>query len=157
MQYFKRMEKIYQLIPKFKTRNLGTTLTENLVAMSILTITLGAMFPAFMSQKEQGINQKILAGAVTLSKETLDDLRRQPILNIPLTTETPEPIPKEKLGYSYNLTQYVCTEKPVVNADETVTCNTTISGTSNLRYILLNIEKNGNKVYTTETVFTKLR
>lgn len=154
MIILKRIKLIYLIKSKHFAQNLGSTLTENLAAMSILTVTLGAMFPAFMIEKEQNINQRILTGAVALSKETLDDLRRQKILNIPLGQSSST---KEKSGYSYALTQYVCTEQPTINTDESVSCSTTVLSDSNLRYILVNIEKNGKKIYTVETVFTKLR
>ncbi len=108
----------------------------------------------FALQRQENISQKILSGAVALSQESLDDLRRKKILNVPLGQSTST---KQNLGYSYQITQYVCTQKPIIDIDESVTCSTQVSNQDNLRYVLLKIAKNGQKIYTVETVFTKLK
>ena len=137
-----------------KNKNLGVGLIENLIAFTIVTTTLSVMIPIFFAEKEQNIKQKFLTGAITLSKEHLDDLRRQKILNIPLGELT---IEKDYLGYSYYLTQYICTQEPIINADDSVTCPTIVDQENNLRHILLSIEKNGQKIYKVQTAFTRLR
>ncbi len=137
-----------------KNKNLGVGLIENLIAFAIVTTTLSVMIPIFFAEKEQNIKQKFLTGAITLSKEHLDDLRRQRILNIPLGELT---IEKDYLGYSYYLTQYICTQEPIINADDSVICPTIVDQENNLRHILLSIEKNGQKIYKVQTAFTRLR
>ncbi|ACB52886.1 hypothetical protein cce_3538 [Crocosphaera subtropica ATCC 51142] len=141
------------VLPK-KNQDLGAGLLENMISLIIVTTTLSAMIPVFFSQKEQTINQKIVTGAIALSKEHLDDLRRQRILNIPLGESTTQ---QENLGYSYDLKQYVCTEEPIINEDESVTCETTVDTENNLRHVLLRIKKNGKEIYTVQTAFTRLR
>ena len=41
------------------------------------------MIPIFFTQQEENIQQKFLTEAINLSKEHLDYLRRQKIVNIP--------------------------------------------------------------------------
>lgn len=147
------MVSFFKLISK-TNKNLGLGLIENLISFTIVTTTLSVMIPIFFAEKEQNINQKILTGAITLSKEHLDDLRRQKILNIPLGELT---IEKEHLGYSYYLTQYICTQEPIINADNSVICPTIVDQENNLRHILLSIEKNDKKIYKVQTAFTRLR
>ncbi len=137
-----------------KNKNLGVGLIENLIAFAIVTTTLSVMIPIFFAEKEQNIKQKFLTGAITLSKEHLDDLRRQRILNIPLGESTTQ---QDNLGYSYDLKQYICTQEPIINADSSVTCETTVDPENNLRHILLSIEKNGKEIYKVQTAFTRLR
>ncbi|WP_197083741.1 type II secretion system protein [Crocosphaera watsonii] len=143
----------YLLFSK-KHKNLGATLAENLVSFTIVTTTISVMTPIFFSQKEENVNQKFLTGAINLSKEHLDDLRRQKIIDLPLGKST---IQKETSGYSYELKQYICTEEPIVNADQSVTCKTTIEKENNLRHIILSIEKNEKQIYKFQTAFTRLR
>ncbi|MGK7882009.1 MAG: type II secretion system protein [Crocosphaera sp.] len=141
------------ILPK-KNKNLGAGLLENMIALIIVTTTLYVMIPIFLTEKEQKINQKILTGGIALSKEHLDNLRRQRILNIPLGEST---IQQDNLGYSYDLKQYVCTQEPIINANESVTCETSIDSESNLRHVLLRVKKNGKEIYTVQTAFTRLR
>ena len=137
-----------------KNKNLGAGLMENLISFSIITTTISIMIPMFFSQQEANINQKFLTAAISISKEHLDDLRRQRILNIPLGESTTQ---RENSGYFYDVKQYICTQEPVINADESVTCEITVDRENNLRYILLNIEKNGKQIYKVQTAFTRLR
>lgn len=137
-----------------KNKNLGATLAENLVSFTIVTTTISIMIPIFFTQKEENINQKFLTGAINLSKEHLDDLRRQKIVNIPLGQLTTQ---REFSGYSYDLKQYICTQEPIINPDESVTCETTVDIENNLRHILLSVEKNGKQIYQVQTAFTRLR
>lgn len=141
------------ILPK-KNQDLGVGLLENVISLLIVTTTLSVMIPIFFAEKEQKINQKILTGAIALSKENLDDLRRQRILNLPLGESTSQ---EDNLGYSYDLKQYICTQEPIINEDESVTCETTVDIERNLRHVLLKIKKNGKEIYTVQTAFTRLR
>ncbi len=137
-----------------KNKNLGAGLIENLVSFTIVTTTISVMIPMFFSEKERNIKQNFSTGAIGLAKEHLDDLRRQRILNIPLGESTTQ---QDNLGYSYDLKQYICTQEPIINADSSVTCETTVDPENNLRHILLSIEKNGKEIYKVQTAFTRLR
>jgi prepilin-type N-terminal cleavage/methylation domain-containing protein len=134
----------------------GFTLTESLVSMTILSITLIVMFPAFMTFGMENSNKRIMSGAIALSNNTLDNLRRSRITTVALgntvTTQTYS-------GYSYRINQYVCVDLSNVNA-ATPTCTTTSSNASTSRDILIRIEKGSSpyeQVYQVETVFSSLR
>ncbi len=145
---------ILKLILPKKNQDLGVGLLENVISLVIVTTILSVMIPIFFAEKEQKLNQKILTGAIALSKENLDDLRRQRILNLPLGESTSQ---EDNLGYSYDLKQYICTQEPIINEDESVTCETTVDIERNLRHVLLKIKKNGKEIYTVQTAFTRLR
>ncbi|WP_107671121.1 hypothetical protein [Cyanothece sp. BG0011] len=148
------MMSILKLILPKKNQDLGVGLLENVISLVIVTTILSVMIPIFFAEKEQKLNQKILTGAIALSKENLDDLRRQRILNLPLGESTSQ---EDNLGYSYDLKQYICTQEPIINEDESVTCETTVDIERNLRHVLLKIKKNGKEIYTVQTAFTRLR
>jgi len=133
----------------------GFTLTESLVSMKILSITLTVMFPAFMTFGMENSNKRIMSGAIALSNNVLDNLRRSRITTVALgntvTTQTYS-------GYSYRVNQYVCVDLSNVNAT-TPTCTTT-GNASPSRDILIRIEKGSSpyeQVYQVETVFSSLR
>jgi prepilin-type N-terminal cleavage/methylation domain-containing protein len=133
----------------------GFTLTESLVSMTILSITLTVMFPAFMTFGMENSNKRIMSGAIALSNNVLDNLRRSRITTVALgntvTTQTYS-------GYSYRVNQYICTSLSNVNAT-TPTCATS-SNTSPSRNILVRIQKGSSpyeQVYQVETVFSSLR
>jgi type II secretory pathway pseudopilin PulG len=134
----------------------GFTLTESLVAMIFLTITLAVMLPAFMNYSLENTNKRILSGAIALSQNTLDNLRRSRITTVPLgntvTTQTYS-------GYTYRVNQYVCLELTNANAT-TPTCTTTSSNPPPSRDILIRIKKGNapyDQIYQVETVFSSLR
>ncbi|MEL4898058.1 type II secretion system protein [Crocosphaera sp. Alani8] len=128
---------------------------ENLISVVIVTTTISVMLPLFFSEKEQNINQSFLNEAISLSKEHLDDLRRRKILDLPLGEESTTK--EDNLGQSYDLKQYICTQEPIINSDNSVTCPTTVNDNNNLRHILLRVEKNGKQIYKVQTAFTRLR
>ncbi len=96
----------------------GFTLTESLVSMMILSITLTVMFPAFMIFAMENADKRNMSDAIALSNNVLDNLRRSRITTVPLgntvTTTTYS-------GKSYRINQYVCLDLSNVNA-ATPTC-----------------------------------
>jgi len=147
--------KIISLIGK-PVKPKGFTLTESLVSMTILSITLTVMFPAFMTFGLENSNKRIMSGAIALSNNKLDNLRREDITAIDLgntvTTQTYS-------GYTYRINQYVCLNLSNANSS-TPTCTTTSTNPSPYRYILIRIEKGNSpyeQVYQVETVFSSLR
>jgi len=134
----------------------GFTLTESLVSMMILSITLTVMFPAFMIFAMENADKRNMSDAIALSNNVLDNLRRSRITTVPLgNTVTTQ----EYSGQSYRINQYVCLDLSNVNA-ATPTCTTTSSNPPPSRDILIRIEKGSSpheKIYQVETVFSSLR
>ncbi len=61
------------------------------------------------------------------------------------------------LGYPFDTTVHVCTQVPTVSSNGSVTCPTGNADTTAARHIVVQIENNGQKIYTVETVYTQLR
>jgi prepilin-type N-terminal cleavage/methylation domain-containing protein len=139
-----------------KIKKKGFTLTESLVSMMILSITLTVMFPAFMIFAMENADKRNMSDAIALSNNVLDNLRRSRITTVPLgNTVTTQ----EYSGQSYRINQYVCLDLSNVNA-ATPTCTTTSSNPPPSRDILIRIEKGSSpheKIYQVETVFSSLR
>jgi prepilin-type N-terminal cleavage/methylation domain-containing protein len=141
---------------RHQSDNKGFTLTESLVSMMILSITLTVMFPAFMTFAMENSNKRNMSDAIALSNNVLDNLRRSRITTVPLGNTVTT---KEYSGKSYRINQYVCVDLSNVNA-ATPTCTTTSSDSSPSRDILIRIEKGSSpyeQVYQVETVFSSLR
>ena len=141
---------------RHQSNNKGFTLTESLVSMMILSITLTFMFPAFMIFAMENSDKRNMSDAIALSNNVLDNLRRSQITTVPLGNTVTT---KEYSGKSYRINQYVCFDLSNVNA-ATPTCTTTSSNSSSSRDILIRIEKGSSsyeQVYQVETVFSSLR
>ena len=141
---------------RHQSDNKGFTLTESLVSMMILSITLTVMFPAFMIFAMENSDKRNMSDAIALSNNVLDNLRRSRITTVPLGNTVTT---KEYSGKSYRINQYVCFDLSNVNA-ATPTCITTSSDSSPSRDILIRIEKGSSpyeQVYQVETVFSSLR
>jgi prepilin-type N-terminal cleavage/methylation domain-containing protein len=139
-----------------QSKKRGFTLTESLVSMMILSITLTVMFPAFMIFAMENSDKRNMSDAIALSNNVLDNLRRSRITTVPLGNTVTT---KEYSGKSYRINQYVCFDLSNVNA-ATPTCTTTSSDSSPSRDILIRIEKGSSpyeQVYQVETVFSSLR
>ena len=134
----------------------GFTLTENLVALMVLTVTLSSMFPGFMNFSVENSKHRILSGAIGLANNQLENLRRQNIEDFTLgLTSLPT---RQNSGYTYNMTQYICTSQPTNISSTTPTCSTTVDVKNSSRYILIKVLSQTNEnVYSVQTVFTKLR
>jgi prepilin-type N-terminal cleavage/methylation domain-containing protein len=134
----------------------GFTLTESLVSMIILSITLTVMFPAFMIFAMENADKRNISDAIALSNNVLDNLRRSRITTVPLGNTITT---KEYSGKTYRINQYVCVELSNVNTT-TPTCNNASSNSYPSRDILIRIEKGSSpheKIYQVETVFSSLR
>jgi prepilin-type N-terminal cleavage/methylation domain-containing protein len=130
----------------------GFTLTENLVALMILSITLAVMIPAFFAQSMESSKNRRLSGAVTVANSTLNDFRRMTLneLDAKLGKTTEE---KEQLGFKYTVVRYVCTGLSDTS-DPDATCSTAPNDL--VREILVKIEVNNEPVYDVQTAFTLL-
>ncbi|MFM7441981.1 MAG: type II secretion system protein [Snowella sp.] len=134
----------------------GFTLTESLVSMIILSITLTIMLPAFMIFAMENADKRNMSDAIALSNNVLDNLRRSRITTVPLGNTVTT---KEYSGKTYRINQYVCVDLSNVNA-ATPTCNTASSNSYPSRDILIRIQKGISpyeQIYQVETVFSSLR
>lgn len=136
-----------------KSTTKGFSLVEAIGALLILTITLSITGPLFLTQSKNNINNDIRTGAVSLSQQVLDDLRLEDSLTPGETTQSNI----ESLGKTYNYKRYICTDKPTVNNDNTVTCSTVVDESNPIRYILVQINYHDKTVYTVETIYTDLQ
>jgi len=151
-----------QLLPILRTSKVtdGFTLTENLVSILILSITLTAMMPAFMNFGIQNIKNRQFSGAVAVTNTIMSDLRRQTMdsLNNQLGKNT---INGEAMGYTYQVDKYICTGSTALDVGNPGdTCSGTIGQNDLSRQILLEVKSPSNPnetIYRVQTVFTRLR
>jgi type II secretory pathway pseudopilin PulG len=147
---------------KVKPPGLGFTLTENLVSVIILSITLTAMLPAFMGFGMQNAKNRQLAGAIAVSNTVMSDLRRQTMdeLNGQLG-KTIFTTPSPQNGNTYQVSQYVCTKTTTLDAENPdATCSETIGENDLARQILIEVKAPNNPdetIYRVQTVFARLR
>ncbi|QUS59489.1 type II secretion system protein [Synechocystis sp. PCC 7339] len=153
-----------QRLKLFKLRAVdgGFTMTENLVSLIILSITLAAMLPAFMSFGMQNAKNRQLSGATAVANNLMSDLRRQPMndLNSKLGKTVLTNVPGQN-GDKYQVDQYICTKGTTLNpANPAGTCSTTVGENDFARQILLEVKAPNNPnetIYRVQTVFARLR
>lgn len=154
-----------QLLELFRAKSVGQgfTLTENLVALIILSITLAVMLPAFTNFGLQNAKNRQVSGAVALTNSIMSDLRRQRITELDAdlgkTVLTLKPDPENDI--TYQVDQYICANEVSVNvANLAANCSTTTTADNPTRQILLEVKapNDPNKtIYRVQTVFTNLR
>ncbi|MEB3161371.1 MAG: type II secretion system protein [Synechocystis sp.] len=140
----------------------GFTLTENLVSLIILSITLTAMMPAFMNFGMQNAKNRQLSAATAITNSIMSDLRRQTInelnSNLGKTVAT-----YEQMGNTYQVEKYICTDltgSPLDASDPDGTCSETVGQNDQARQILVEVKapNDSNKtIYRVQTVFSALR
>lgn len=137
----------------------GVTLIETLAALVIFLIILGFMIPIFTNQRLKTIQNEIQTGAVAVSQQILDLLRQSDIATLPnsgATTTLPvgTSLPNgsttttsiPQMGKTYSASIIYCPDAPT-----DIYCN------SNARRIKVQVNYNGQTVYTVETVYTRLQ
>ncbi len=139
----------------------GFTLTESLVSMIMLSITLTVMLPAFMNLGMENADKRIMSSAIALSNNLLDNLRRSPITAVPLgKTTTTQEYPASS-GYYYRVNRYICLDLTIYQGNPICgTANNNNNNPSPSRDILIRIEKGSSpyeEVYSIQTVFSSLR
>lgn len=146
------------------TRQQGFTLLECLVAVTMLGIAFGINLQFLALLKIQNIKQEILTGAVTISRNTLDDMRVKLAGNLDtlsVTGDTPRKlrnvtqsarIDLPKIGlqdyitqkkpednYIYEVSYYICTDIPEID-EATSTVSSCASGADdNARYVVVQV------------------
>ena len=136
-----------------KKSQTGFSLIESIVSLLIFVITFSLATPLFVAQQKSNITNEIRTGAVSLSQQVLDNLRLETTLTLGETNESNI----TSLGKSYGYSQFVCTGKPTVNTDNSVSCDTTVDVSNPMRYILLQVEYNEETIYTVETIYTDIQ
>lgn len=146
---------------KIKHSTRGFSLTENLVSLIILSITLTAMLPAFMNFGLQNAKNRQLSGATAVANTLMSDLRRQSMddLNGKLGKTVLTNLSQN--GSTYQVDQYICTKGATLNpANPAGTCSTTVGENDFARQILLEVKAPNNPnetIYRVQTVFARLR
>ncbi|MGI0480207.1 type IV pilus modification PilV family protein [Geminocystis sp. CENA526] len=156
-----RLKKLkYPVLSKKKNLEGGFSFLESIVAILVLSMAFAFNLQFLVFLKIENLKQEIQTGAVSLSKEILDDIRYRLSNNIGgVTSGKTQILNKNSFGYDYNADIYVCHTEPTLDAQNTVTtCPTTTD--SNIRYIVVQIldkNRNNEKVYTVQTIFTTLQ
>ncbi|OKH18739.1 hypothetical protein NIES208_04575 [[Limnothrix rosea] IAM M-220] len=131
----------------------GFSLIESIVSLLIFVVTFSLASPLFVAQQKNNITNEIRTGAVSLSQQVLDNLRLETSLTLGETNESSI----SSLGRTYGYTQFVCTDRPSVAPDNSVSCDTTVDVNNPMRYILLQIDYNEETIYTVETIYTDIK
>lgn len=140
----------------------GFTLTENLVSLIVLSITLTAMLPAFMNFGLQNAKNRQLTGATSVANSVMNDLRSQRMteLDAQLGKTVLTNLPEQN-GNKYQADQYICTRSSILNPDNpNGTCSTTVGENDFARQILIEVKAPHNPnetIYRVQTVFSRLR
>ncbi len=137
----------------------GFTLTESLVAVIILSLTFSIMLPAFLNFGIENAKGRMRSGAIAVSNSILSDLRKTKFDDLDdQLGETTTDI--EQMGYSYRVTQYICTDlsgSPLDADDPAATCEETVAQNDFSRQILLIVEINNEPIYRVQTIFSQLK
>ncbi|BAQ64565.1 type II secretion system protein [Geminocystis sp. NIES-3709] len=150
----------YYFLTRKKDREKGFSFLESLTAILVLSIAFAVNLQFLVVLKIQNLKQEVQTGAVSVSKEILDDLRYRLSNNLgTVASGKTEITNRSSFGYSYDADVYVCNNEPTIDAQNTVTACPTATG-SNIRYIVVQVldkKRNNEKVYTVQTIFTTLQ
>ncbi|KJH72234.1 type IV pilus modification PilV family protein [Aliterella atlantica] len=151
----------------FAGKNQGLSLVEALVGMTIFLITLAFMIPLLATNQFNTINREIKTGAISVSQRILDEFRQsldqlpadEWATKLPLSgTETKLPLPYPsgtdissitELGKTYSAKIIYC--EVISPATTNPNCD------ANTRQIKLQVNYNGQPIYTVETIYTKFQ
>lgn len=167
MRYFQEAEFKLMINKLFVGKDSGLTLAEALVGMTIFLITLAFMIPLLANNQLNTINREIETGAISASQRILDEFRQslddlpanEWATKLPLSgTETKLPLPYPsgtdissitELGKKYSAKIIYC--EFVSPATTNPNCD------ANTRQIKLQVNYNGQTIYTVETVYTRFQ
>lgn len=119
----------------------GMTLTESMVALAIFGIALSYLAPQLLQQRLSTIRNDTRTGAVAVSQQVLDDLRRTNVTTLPNSGYTTTS--STYLGKDYSTTTFYC--------ETAAHCGT------NSRHIRAQVSFNGETVYQAETVYSQFQ
>ena len=120
----------------------GFTLLEGLLALAILGIALAGILPAFFGYMNVNTRNEMRTGAVAAAQEQMETLRFGDPSTMP-TSGVSGPTYVNVDDREYEVISRYCIRSEFC--------------TTNSRHVLVEVEFDGNVVYQTESVFTKLR
>ena len=120
----------------------GFTLTEALLAVSIMGVVLAAILPTFLTYSDANTLSEERSGAVAAAQQSMESWRQIDPKSMPSSgTAQVEIVP---IGdRDYEVTARFCTDPGLCDTDT--------------RHILLEVRYGGRIAYTLETVYTRLR
>lgn len=133
----------------FAGKDQGLSLVEALVGMTIFLIALAFMIPLLANNQLNVINREIATGAVSVSQKILDEVRQTDVVTLPSTgTQTTLPSGEDissipELGKTYSA--------------KIIYCATATNCSVNAREIEVQVNYNGQKIYTVKTIYTRLQ
>lgn len=138
-------------IPKNRRTDEGLTLVETLAALAIFLIVAGFMIPLFAKQNLDTIDNEIKTGAVAASQQILDRLRQIDTATLPnsgtfTTFPSGDSLSSVVMNKTYSATVSYC---PTTPTDPY--CG------DNARHIKVQVNYNGQNIYTVATVYTRLQ
>lgn len=131
----------------FAGKNQGLSLVEALVGMTIFLIALAFMIPLLANNQLNVINREIETGAISVSQRILDELRQTDISTLPSTGI------KTALPSGTSIASI--TELGKIYSANIIYCETASDCNTDTRQIKLQVNYNGQTIYTVETVYTK--
>jgi len=154
-------------IKVFGRKDQGLSLVEALVGMTIFLITLAFMIPLLANNQLNTINREIETGAISVSQRILDEFR-QSLDELPAeywATQLPLSGTEAKLPLPYPSGTDISsiTELDKVYSAKIIYCEVVSPATTNpncddnTRQIKLQVNYNGQTIYTVETVYTKFQ
>jgi Tfp pilus assembly protein PilV len=125
----------------------GLTLIEAIIATLFFGVTVSVVLPGFMNFQTSTLRNEGELGAVAVSQQILDELRRVEVTSLPssgTTTTLPSGASTTKLylGKEYSAAISYC---PRIPTD----CD------ANTRQIQVQVSLHGKPIYTVETLFAK--
>lgn len=133
----------------FAGKERGLTLVEALVAMTIFLIALGLIVPLLANNQINTINKEIDMGAVSVSQRILDEVRQTDVATLP-SSGTMTTLPS-----GTNISSI--TEIGKTYSARIIYCETTTNCSPNVREIEVQVNYNGQTIYTVKTIYTRLQ
>lgn len=123
-------------------RDSGFTLTEALLAVSIMGIVLAAILPTFLTYSDANTLSEERSGAVAAAQQTMESWRQVDPTTMPSSGTAPVEVVSIG-GRDYEVLVRFCSDPGLCDVDT--------------RHILLEVRYGGRLTYTLETVYTRLR
>lgn len=119
----------------------GFSLAEALVALSILAIALSSLIPSFIFYRQMNAGMEARMQAVTAAEQVMDERRTVDPSTMPSSGSTSQNV---MVGHrNFTITTSYCLRAAYCGPDT--------------RDITVEVNFNGNSIYRTETVYTRLQ